>query len=178
MHASFRSIGAIAIAIALITGCATTTRTPRAQADDARVAMDVSGRLAADPDVHRYDIDVDVLDGIVTLRGIVDSEVERDEAERVTERTRGVEGVRNQIRLESEVDESERSDLVMRVKIGTQLAADPDVRRIDIDVDVEEGTVTLSGVVADETARTEAERIARSVTGVREVHNELSVEGQ
>lgn len=148
-------------------------RTPRAQVDDAALATRVSSRLASDPDVSKVEIDVDVLDQVVTLRGIVDNETERQEAERVAEGTPGVDRVRNLIELESEVEDDDRSDLVTRVKVGTQLAADPDVRRTDIDIDVEEGTVTLSGVVEDETARTEAVRIAQSVDGVTEVRNEL-----
>src|SRR5688572_14820414 len=133
-------------------------RAPRAQVDDAALATRVSSRLAADPDVSKVEIDVDVLDQVVTMRGIVDNETERQEAERVAESTPGVERVRNLIELESEVQDDEKNDLMTRVKVGTQLAADPDVRRTDIDIDVEEGTVTLSGVVEDETARTEAIR--------------------
>lgn len=158
----------------ILVSCAT-TQTPRAQVGDARLAMHVGRRLAADPQVRRFEIDVDAREGMVILRGVVDSSVERTEAERVAERTPGVVGVENHIQLESEIGEGERSDFVVRVKIGTQLSADPDVRRTDIDIDVEEGIVYLSGVVYDEIARTEAERLARSVDGVREVHNELEV---
>jgi hyperosmotically inducible protein len=114
-----------------------------------------------------------VLDQVVTMRGIVDNETERQEAERVAEGTPGVDRVRNLLELESEVQDDEKNDLMTRVKVGTQLAADPDVRRTDIDIDVEEGTVTLSGVVEDEEARKEAIRIAKSVEGVKEVRNEL-----
>jgi hyperosmotically inducible protein len=161
-------------AFVLTAGCAT-SRAPAAQADDAALAMRVGSRLTADLDVRRHEIDVDVLNSVVTLRGIVGNEEEREAAESIAERTRGVERVRNLIELESEVDEAEKSDMAMRVKIGTQLAADPDVRRTDIDLDVQEGEVTLSGVVANDYAREEAERIARSVEGVRDVRNELKV---
>jgi hyperosmotically inducible protein len=170
LRATLFAVGAFVVTA----GCAT-SRAPAAQADDAALAMRVGARLTADPDVRRYEIDVDVLNEVVTLRGIVGTEEERTEAENIAARTPGVERVRNLIELESEVPESDKSDFAMRVKIGSQLAADPDVRRTDIDVDVEEGKVTLSGVVANNTAREEAERIARSVEGVREVNNELKV---
>jgi hyperosmotically inducible protein len=161
------------IGVITATAACSMERAPRAQVDDAALATRVSSRLAADPDVSKIEIDVDVLDQVVTMRGIVDNETERQEAERVAEGTPGVDRVRNLIELESEVQDDEKNDLMTRVKVGTQLAADPDVRRTDIDIDVEEGTVTLSGVVEDEEARKEAIRIAKSVEGVKEVRNEL-----
>ena len=165
----------LAVGALLAGGGCSMSQAPAAQIDDAGLHARVGSRLTMDPDVRRYDIDVDVLDRVVTLRGIVDDEAARMEAERVARETTGVKEVRNLLMLESEVPESERSDIVMRVKIGTQLAADPDVRRVDIDIDVDEGLVTLSGVVADQRARDEAVRIARSVEGVRDVRDELKI---
>ncbi len=170
LRATLFAVGAL-----MATGGCSMSRAPAAQVDDALLHTKVGARLTADPDVRRYEIDVDVLNGVVTLRGIVGTEEERQEALRLARDTSGVKEVRNEIQLESEVPESDKSDLVMRTKIGTQLAADPDVRRIDIDIDVEEGVVTLSGVVADKKARDEAVRIAKSVEGVREVRDELQV---
>jgi hyperosmotically inducible protein len=167
------TLRAALIVFVTATAACSMERAPRAQVDDAALATRVSSRLASDPDVSKVEIDVDVLDQVVTMRGIVDNETERQEAERVAEGTPGVDRVRNLIELESEVEDDDKNDLMTRVKVGTQLAADPDVRRTDIDIDVEEGTVTLSGVVEDETARTEAVRIAQSVDGVKEVRNEL-----
>jgi hyperosmotically inducible protein len=161
-------------AFAATAGCSV-SRAPAAQADDAVTATRVTSRLTADPDTDKHEIDVDVLNDVVTLRGIVETEAERDEAERIAAETRGVARVRNLIELESEMEEGEKNDFATRVKIGTQLAADPDVRRVDIDIDVEEGIVTLSGVVKDEKTVAEAERIAMSVEGVKDVNNELQV---
>jgi hypothetical protein len=47
---------------------------------------------------------------------------------------------------------------------------------VNVDVDVTDGVVTLSGVVHNEAEAAEAERLAREVDGVTEVRNELKVE--
>jgi osmotically-inducible protein OsmY len=59
--------------------------------------------------------------------------------------------------------------------INTKLAADPEVRARDVDVDVANGVVTLSGIVESRIARSEAEDLALSVDGVEKVVNELRV---
>ncbi len=46
---------------------------------------------------------------------------------------------------------------------------------IDIGVDVEDGVVTLSGDVSNDFSREQAEQLARSVAGVRDVQNKLKV---
>lgn len=47
---------------------------------------------------------------------------------------------------------------------------------MNVDVDVTDGVVTLSGVVHNEAEAAEAERLAREVEGVKDVKNDLKVE--
>ena len=64
------------------TGCATNQPVGQ-QVDDAAITAAVKSKLAADTDVAAHNIDVDTLDGVVTLSGIVDSWEERTEAARL-----------------------------------------------------------------------------------------------
>lgn len=70
--------------------------------DDAGISARVKARLMADPDVHGLHIDVDTVDGRVTLNGKVESALQRDEAVRLAQRTAGVREVVNLIRVVGE----------------------------------------------------------------------------
>lgn len=55
------------------------------------------------------------------------------------------------------------------------LAATEDLRDSTINIDVENAVVTLSGSVASQAQKTKAEQVAKGVTGVRSVTNNLTV---
>lgn len=69
-------------------------------ADDWILAK-VKTKIAADPELNPFNIDVDVVRGVVTLSGAVESAADREEAERLARATRGVESVRNRIEVKS-----------------------------------------------------------------------------
>ena len=167
---------ALALVAALVAwlGCST-SRPMDTQTDDAMITSKVKSKLAADPQTSALEVDVDTLNGTVTLRGQVDSEAERRDAERLARDTDGVRSVRNQLELGPTDMGEEVSDAWIITKVKSQLAADPEVNSFNIDVDALEGEVTLSGVVTEERARVEAERIARTTEGVKAVRNEIKI---
>lgn len=57
-------------------------------------------RLAADRDVKGGGIDVEVSNGVVTLRGKVREARQKEKAERVTKKVKGVKQVVNELKLE------------------------------------------------------------------------------
>ena len=61
------------------------------------------------------------------------------------------------------------------VKTRFELATADDLRDSTIDVDVDNGVVTLSGSVANASQKTRAETVAKQVEGVRSVRNQLKV---
>lgn len=67
--------------------------------DDASVTAKIKAKLLADPEVAGVHIDVDTIDGQVTLNGKVASEDQRAEAEKLATRTEGVKSVRNLIQV-------------------------------------------------------------------------------
>lgn len=65
--------------------------------DDATVTARVKAALVADPDLSALEIDVDSKDGVVTLRGSVDSASESARAGTLASDTEGVVSVDNQL---------------------------------------------------------------------------------
>jgi hypothetical protein len=61
------------------------------------------------------------------------------------------------------------------VKTRFELAAADDLRDSTVNVDVDNDTVTLTGTVATQEQRASAERIAKSIEGVKAVKNMLKV---
>jgi len=61
-------------------------------------------------------------------------------------------------------------DLVRR-----RLAGDPDVKGGAFDITVQNGVVTLKGVVRSEKGKKKADRLTRKVKGVKDVINQLVV---
>lgn len=62
------------------------------------------------------------------------------------------------------------------VKTRFDLAAADDLRDSTINVDVENGVVTLTGTVASAAQKTRAEQVAKSVEDVKSVRNQLRVQ--
>ena len=66
-----------------------------------------------------------------------------------------------------------RSDDAIREDLCELLTDDPDVDATDMDVRVSDGVVTLDGTVMHRGMKHRAERLAESVSGVRDVQNNL-----
>ena len=69
-------------------------------------------------------------------------------------------------------------DAAITAAVKAKLAADGDINPFNIDVDTNEGVVTLQGRVEKEEARTKAEQHARQTDGVRRVINLIKVGDQ
>lgn len=67
--------------------------------DDANLTAKIKAKLMADPEVNAFHIDVDTVDGQVTLTGRVATELQRTEAEQLASRTEGVTVVNNLIQV-------------------------------------------------------------------------------
>ncbi len=157
------------------TACST-TQPPGEQVNDAALTTKVKAKLAADPEINPFKIDVDTDNGMVTLRGRVDDQGDRSEAVKLARETSGVRGVHDELSVgAAPTDQAPGTDAAIATAVKTKLAADPDVSALNVDVDVEDGVVTLSGVVRSEYAKDHAEELAEKVGGVKSVNNEIEV---
>ena len=69
-------------------------------------------------------------------------------------------------------------DGVITTKVKSALLADDTVKGLDINVDTNQGMVRLSGAVDSQAQVDMATQIAKSVEGVKDVQNELTVNQQ
>ena len=66
-------------------------------------------------------------------------------------------------------------DAGVTASVKTKMAADPDVSALQIEVDTQNGVVTLTGNVNSATEKEQAIRIARDTSGVRDVVDMITV---
>lgn len=149
---------------------------PDRPADDV-IAADVRTRLDLDPYVDKYEIEVDVADGVVMLDGAVDSFFERWQAGDIAARAQGARTIQNYLDvdytpprhdltaydwdpiasdLDVEVVEERFSDLDIREDIQDELWWSPFVDEDEVTVTVDEGEATLTGTVDSQSARAAA----------------------
>jgi hyperosmotically inducible protein len=156
-------------------GCSS-TQTVGEELDDATITTKVEAKMAANPDVSAFNVDVDTNEGVVRLSGTVKSPEAKAEAEKIARGTEGVRRVINDIEV-GERDMGDRlSDTAITTKIKAKITGDPDLNPFNINVDTKEGVVTLRGTVKDPDSKQAAERIARETEGVKSVQNMLEVE--
>ena len=70
-------------------------------ASDVAVTMKIQAKYATDEVVKSRDINVDTINGVVTLKGQVDSRRERDSAEQIARATEGVKRVVNELTVKT-----------------------------------------------------------------------------
>lgn len=141
--------------------------------EDVQIRNDLVTALAVDPATDSYELDVDLRDGTVTLTGTVDSYKEKMLAEQVAKGVRGVQGIENNIDVDYK---TQRPDAEIKAEIERLLKADVRVDAWGIDVQVEQGAVTLAGTVGSAEEKAQA-RSSSWVAGVKEVKSEeLDVE--
>jgi osmotically-inducible protein OsmY len=83
---------------------------------------------------------------------------------------------REEARETAAEQQSQPADATITMTIQSRYFGDDTVKGHEVDVDTENGLVTLSGTVETAAARSRAETIAQSVDGVTRVQNELRVE--
>jgi hyperosmotically inducible periplasmic protein len=86
---------AVVLTVLILMGCAAMTgrQTARQAADDTAITTKVKSSFLADPVVSATAIDVDTVDGTVSLNGIVSTEQERQRAVQLARSTEGVKQV-------------------------------------------------------------------------------------
>jgi len=168
-----RSIRVLLIVLGAFLALASANCERRSVADSAITAI-VKSKLAVDNETSSANINVDTEGGIVTLTGVVATQANKEQAERIARNTEGVTRVINNITVETDAAGAgmSASDLAILSKIKTRYVAE-DV--IGADVEVRDGVVTLTGNVENAQIRVRAENIARATSGVKSVNNLIEV---
>ena len=145
------------------------------QMDDATLTARVNAALMADRNVPMFSIDVDSLEGVVTLTGVVENEGVSINVENVVRGVKGICGLKNLLQVGSSSFGQKVDDRMLGLKVKAELIAAEKIYSLNIDVDVNHGVVTLTGVVDNESMRVEAVHRADSLVGVKDVVDNLVV---
>lgn len=133
------------------------------------VTRAISGNLSS---TDAAAVHVSTTKGVVTLTGTLATSYPKEVAGVLASWIPGVVDVQNEIQVKpSEV----RSDEQILTDIGTRFQKNPFVHSQDIFVTVNQGVVTLTGIVSSVLASDQAEAIARFTPGVVDVRNTLFV---
>ncbi|MFW5751720.1 MAG: BON domain-containing protein [bacterium] len=139
---------------------------------DKEISEAVDSELWVHDDVPSHLIDVNTHEGIVTLTGTTNNIMAKERAKEVAMAVKGVRGVVNRI----EVDAPDMDDMTLKKNIETALLNDPAANSYQLNVEVNNGVVTLKGEVDSWQEKIIAEHVAKGVTGVTDVINRISFE--
>jgi len=140
----------------------------RSDADIARAALNA---LEWDVWVPHYRVTVAVSDGIIKLEGEVDTQYQKQAAERVIRHLTGVKAVTNLLRVKAAVAPA---DVKAKITAAFQRSAVIDARQIQIET--RDGKVILRGHVRSWAERDTAEQAAWAAPGVASVVDLLTIE--
>lgn len=143
--------------------------------DDSLITGGVKTRLLSDKFSSGLKIDVDTVEQVVTLTGVVENAEQRRIAENIALATPNVRRVENLLTVGSKSTGERFDDAVIMSKINTSLMKEPGVRSLNIDVDVNQGRVTLTGIVTSSVERDRVVNIARSCPGAISVRDNLVI---
>jgi VCBS repeat-containing protein len=136
------------------------------------VAAEVVAAIKGNWEVPKDKVKVKVENGWVTLDGEVEWNYQRDAAKAAIVNLSGVRNVSNNITIKSQSS----SDSIEKGAIECALDRSWSLDDQDIDVEVKNHNVTLTGVVDSIYQKEEAGRIAWNAPGVWSMKNELVVE--
>ena len=133
----------------------------------------VEDELFMDIAVNSYQIDAFCNEGIVTLEGIVNNILAKERAKRIAETVKGVRAVVNKIQVSPSVS---RKDQEIQDDVTNSLLYDPATDSYEIDVAVKDNVATLTGTVQSWQEKQLCEKVAKGVSGVMAVINNIGVE--
>ena len=139
---------------------------------DTEIAQAVRNALVWDVFVPDTRIQSTVSDGVVTLKGDLDSWIQRDDADRVVRNLAGVRGVRNDIVVKP--PKVATSEVKKAIENALDRQAEREAERIRLEV--LDGNVTLFGTVRSWPERQAVVGAAKGTPGVRSVDDKLRVE--
>ncbi|ABB14689.1 BON domain-containing protein [Carboxydothermus hydrogenoformans] len=142
---------------------------PEMEIDDSKIANEISRQLNNSLHVNRRDIIVEVVNGEVTLKGVVDTPEQALQAELIALGVKGVKRVEKELEFRHGEDEGDKK-LTNELREALGKAGLAMVRAVVVD-----GIAFLHGKVGTPDQRHRAEEVAAKIEGIREVHNAIYI---
>jgi len=137
---------------------------------DPDIAREAAAAIKSQLPISSENIKIIVKNGWVTLEGEVEWQYQRQTAENVVRRIKGVKGVSNTILLKPR---AEPTEVKRKIQEALRRSAEVDANRIE--VEARGGEVVLKGTVRSWIEREEAERAAWAAPGVTRVEDRIVV---
>ena len=152
-----------------------TTAEAKTAVSDSWITSKTKIALFADERVKGTQVSVDTKNGVVHLRGKVDSDEAKQAAAEVAKGIEGARSVKNDLQVVSPTARKavDASDKDIAKAVESRMSKDAQLKKVDVRTDG--GVVTLTGEVPSITAAAKASEMARNVPGVKSVKNELTV---
>ncbi|MBD3226595.1 MAG: BON domain-containing protein [Candidatus Lokiarchaeota archaeon] len=140
---------------------------------DEEVKSNIEKKMDLSLFIDESTINISVDKGIVTLEGTVDAYWKKVAAENLASDVMSVLGIENKIAV---VPTEDILDKVIAEDIVSQLDRNYQVDPDDIDVEVKNGTVSLSGTVPNWSAFRAATETVENTSGVKIIKNNISID--
>ncbi|MCV2883830.1 BON domain-containing protein [Aestuariibacter sp. AA17] len=173
----------LAVALGLASSSVYADNSWEKEAKDAWIDGKAEATLLFNGNLDSFDINTDVKNGEVRLTGQVESDVEKELAEELIVSIDGVTSVDNRLSVASDDEDNtsefmqDLSDQKVETVVKTRLLFESEVSGSDIEVEAENGIVTLKGEVDSDAERDLAVTIAKNTDDVSKVVDKLSVTG-
>lgn len=141
--------------------------------NDADLCTDVMDELKWNPSTKVEDINVTVVDGIVTLRGRVSSYAKKGAAEKAARCIGGVRAIADELEVQI-LGPNQRTDESIAKAALQALEWNSEIPQ-DLGVTVDQGWVTLQGEADSEPERRAAKRVVSEMTGVKGVTSDIQL---
>ncbi len=149
--------------------------------DDSTITARVKAALIDHKDINSGDISVKTENKVVTLSGDVTSAEQKSQALSVAKEVKGVSHVNDKLTVhhksssETATLKGYAGDTAITSEVKAKLLADDIVPSRNVKVETNAGAVPLTGTVASAAQAERAAEIAKAVSGVKSVRNDLSV---
>lgn len=150
---------------------------------DATITATVKSKLLWNSNTNGMDINVETSGGVVTLNGTAPSDASRDLAENLAENTDNVRRVENNLQVSADGAHRDRDDRTdgrtagdtvndtwITSKVKSSYLFNRNLSGMDIEVETNNGQVTLAGEVANDTEKALAVEVAENIRGVNGVN--------
>ena len=143
------------------------------QKTDNEIATEILNVFKWHWDIPNNNINVAVVEGVVTLTGELEWNYQKDAAQKAVSNLIGVKGIMNDIRIVTLL-----KDRIEKRDIENAIQRNGHIDNAAIEIEVTNDLVTLRGSVNSWYQKSEAGRIAWNAPGVKQVQNDLFVDFQ
>jgi osmotically-inducible protein OsmY len=140
--------------------------------EDKDITLAVENELLLDEGVSSHLVDVSTTEGIVKLSGSVGNILAKERAVKIARSVKGVRSVVDRI----EVTPVEQSDYQISANVSNALLNDPATDSYEVEVEVNDGIVSLSGTVDSYAEKELCAEVAKGVKGVKDVKNNIDID--